>query len=154
MHRILLTLPLLALAGCFTSPITCGEAPAEAIDSFQVTIGTGDDATDADIYFCITRVSDAARDCVKLGIAGEDDFDEGSTEDYEVALAVDAGELDRLWIENRGDAPDLSLDGDDWALESFRVIARTASGSTLLVETETLRLLLDDGDEFEPECEY
>ena len=144
---------LLFGAGCAPEP-TCSSQPDEDIIGFQVTVETGSDATDADIFFCITRVTDAARDCVQLGIEGVDDFDSGSTEDYTVDLAVDAGDLDRLWIENRGDAPTLSMDGDDWELDTFRVTAITASGSTLLVEATELALSMDAGDEYEPECSY
>ncbi len=153
---LLATLALALGTGCFSSAaVECGDSPDEAIDSFQVTVGTGDDATDADIYFCITRISDAARDCVQLGDGVlEDDFDEGATQDYDVALSVDAGDLDSLWIENRGDAPGLSVDGDDWELASLRVTARTASGSTLLVDAEDLGLQVDAGDDYEPECSY
>ena len=153
--RLLLALSALLLTACpDNSVVECGDAPEEAIDSFQVTIGTGDDATDADIYFCITRVTDAARDCVQLGEGFEDDFDEGATADYDAAQTVDAGDLDSLWLENRGDAPTLSMDGDDWELDTFRVTAITASGSTLLVEATELALSMDAGDEYEPECSY
>jgi hypothetical protein len=141
--------------GCVPSaPPDCSSAPDEAIESFQVTIGTGADATDADIYFCITRKSDAVRDCAELDNLGEDDFDEGSVEDYNVDLAVDAGDLDELWVENRGDAPGLSMDGNDWTLQSFRVVAITASGSTELVDAPEARTPVYEGDEYNPGCTY
>ena len=144
---------LLFGAGCAPEP-TCSSQPDEDIIGFQVTVETGSDATDADIFFCITRVTDAARDCVQLGIEGVDDFDSGSTEDYTVDLAVDAGDLDRLWIENRGDAPLLSNDGDDWMLQALRVVALTASGSTELVDAPLVAERVYDGDEYEPACTY
>jgi hypothetical protein len=140
----------LVLPGCGT--VECGAVPQDAITAFQVTVGTGDDATDADIYFCITRVSDPSRDCTKLGIEGIDDFDDGSIEDYEVPVAVDGGDLDRVWIENRGDAPDLSVDGDDWELASLRVVAITDGGNVLLFDAQDLGLRVDEGDEYDPEC--
>ncbi|MCO4773463.1 MAG: hypothetical protein KDA24_25750 [Deltaproteobacteria bacterium] len=144
---------LLVSSGC-GGIIECTSAPDEAIESFQVTIKTGDDATDADIYFCITRFSAAERDCTKLGLDLDDDFDEGATQDYTVTTAVDAGDLDGLWVENRGDAPDLSLDGDDWELEALRVVAQTASGSVEIVNADELALQVDAGEDFDPACSF
>ena len=61
--------------------------PAEAIEGFEITISTGSDATDADIYFCIARHSDASRDCTRLDTLGVDDWDSGSIETYMVTSA-------------------------------------------------------------------
>lgn len=155
--RIAALAALVAATGLLTAcsaTLECGSAPDEAIESFQVTVKTGDDATDADIYFCIERVSAPERDCTKLGNDLEDDFDEDSTQDYTVTTAIDAGDLARLWIENRGDAPDLSFDGDDWELDGLRVVAQHPTGSTLLVDAADLELDVDAGDEFEPDCSY
>ena len=148
-----LCLALFALPGC-NSVLVCGSAPDEAIESFLVTVHTGDEGTDADIDFCVTRVSDASRDCRELGSELADDFDPRTIEDCVIDIAVDAGDLGRVWIQNRGGASDLSMDGNSWMLEGVSITANTASGSTLLSDESDMTELLLAADSYEPACSF
>lgn len=144
-----------AVAGCASDPAIDCTVPTEAIVGFQVTVTTGRDATDADIFFCIERLSNPSRDCEMLGTTGVDDWDVGSIGNYAVSRSVDANDLAAVAIENRGDAPGLSFDGNDWELDGVRVVAQTASGTGVLVfEAEGLRHHMDAGDRWEPNCVF
>lgn len=153
--RLLLpALLALALGACSRAPAVPCDVPAEALEGFEITISTGSDATDADIYFCIARISDASRDCTRLDTLGVDDWDSGSIETYTVTSAVAAGDLAGVSIENRGDAPDISFDGNDWTLDGVRLVARTASTGLLVFNEQDMDFYMDSGDVWTPSCTF
>jgi hypothetical protein len=137
-----------------TPSVICSPAPVEEINSFSVEVRTGDDATDADIQFCITLKSDPERICTQLDAGGDDDFSKGAIGTYEVDTGVAAGDLASFRIENRGGSPGVSFDGDDWQLDGLRVIARTTNGGVELVEATTLSEDLDAGGIYDPGCAF
>lgn len=151
---LVVSLATLALAACSRAPAGPCDVPAEAIEGFEITISTGSDATDADIYFCIARHSDASRDCTRLDTLGVDDWDSGSIETYMVTSAVAPGDLAGVSIENRGDAPDISFDGNDWTLDGVRLVARTASTGLLVFNEQDMDFYMDAGDIWAPSCTF
>jgi hypothetical protein len=124
--------------------------PAGELSGFEVSVTTGRVATDADIFFCVQRRSDANRDCALMGEEFVDDWDVGSIGTYRITTTVAAGDLAGVTIENRGDAPDLSFDGNSWELDGVRVVAQTSTGGVLVLEEEDLGFAMDAGDRWEP----
>lgn len=150
--RSVLLAAVAALAGCSNAPAVACDVPAGDLSGFEITIATGSNATDADIFFCVERSSDASRDCTMLGETGVDDWDVGSIGTYRVSTSVMAGDLAGVALENRGDAPDLSFDGNDWELDGVRLVADTEAGGRLVFEESDLRFGMTAGDRWEPSC--
>ena len=150
-YALLAAIAATATVGCDD---ICGDLPNEDITHFDVTITTGSDATDADIFFC-AELSSGDKRCEKLGNRLVDDWDVGETGEYRADVSVKAGKLARVGIENRGDAPSFSFDGNDWELEDLKIVARTTGdGSHVIVDAEGLGEDLNAGDEFYPDCRF
>ena len=98
----------LASTGCESScaihrSADCQPAPPTAIDSFEVATTTGEDKSDAEIFFCVELKSRGGEICREMATAA-DDFERGRTDVFNVPIAVDAGDLDGFFIENQGGA--------------------------------------------------
>ena len=110
---------------------TCFDLPPDDIDSFHVTIGTGGDGTDADIFFCVEQRDAAGEECRILDNALIDDFEPESVDDFNIYIAVVAGQLDRIFIDNRAGA---IFGNNDWHIAALTVDAISASGSTRIYD--------------------
>ena len=147
-------LALLVLPACSNPTAEACNVPDEELSGFEITITTGDVATDADIFLCVERYSDANRDCTRLDEVGVDDWDVGSIGTYRVMSTVAAGDLAGIVLENRGDAPDLSFDGNSWELEAVRLVGQTATRGVLIFEEARLSRDLDAGDRYRLGCMF
>lgn len=132
----------------------CFEAVESRIARFEVTLGTGSDSSDADIYLCVARHSSTAPSCAELSSFGND-FMEDEVETYTADIEVQPGDLDRWWIENRGGAFGIIIANNDWDLASIAVDAVTFVDGQEVVwriyeETEICADTLDAGDKWEP----
>ena len=154
----LLLLGVAAMAsGCGDDYVfVCSPLPTEAIKKFEVTTFTGDDGSDADIEFCIELKGGPKDYCATLG-GVSDPYQKGAIDTLTADLTVEAGQLSRFFLRNRGGAGNWSLDGDDWALIGVEVLAQTASGtwiSLLDVASGDIDIFLEAGETFDPDCAF
>lgn len=143
----------LAIGGCDSA--TCGAAPTAPIVGFVVTTTTGNDSTDADIYFCFTRRSTGAEACELLDILSEDDFEIGEVNTFEWGLAapIAPGDLEGFVIRNSGGAH-LFAD-NEWDLEHLRVEGALEGGEIVLLYDEETAEKLSEGETYDSsQCEY
>jgi hypothetical protein len=135
----------------------CGDAPTLDILSFTVTTRTGEDQSDANIFFCVRLRSTPPPGtpiCTNLDTTS-DDFEEGNLDVFQVTTPVAAGDLARFWLENRGGA---FLDNNEWEVVRLRVDATLADGTTtnLYWDREIdCENQIDSGDDYLPKaCSY
>ena len=153
--RITLTLALcygcVYFAGCEpctpNDTATCFGLPPEDISAFQVTIETGTDGTDADIFFCVESLDASDGACQVIDIPIIDDFEAGSIGTYVVDISVGAGQLTGFFIENRGGA---IFGNNDWQIRSITLDALSASGTTLIYDEPVISCgqNVDRGDQY------
>ena len=132
----------------------CLDLPEGDLIGFDVTVGTGRDGSDADIFFCVARVSNETPLCAQMATTADDDFMKGEVETYQVSIEVGDGDLDRFWVENRGGA---FLRNNEWELASIRVAAILEDGEAFQIyeEPDVCAKDLEAGDAFHPKaCEY
>lgn len=103
--------------------------PSERVSEIEVTIRTGAEATNADIYFCYDLLDSLASNCQILDTAANN-FEEGRTETFRVRADFDGENFDTFWIENRGGR----LFEGDWDIGGLNVVLRTASGDSVLYD--------------------
>jgi hypothetical protein len=144
----------LAVGGCHRFEPECGDAPTEAIMGFVVTTETGDNSTNANIYFCYQLESAGTANCTLLDDPLADDFSPSEVNQFEVNTTspIAVGDLEGFSLQNRGGG---FLD-NDWELVGLRVEAVLASGSTvLLLSASDVSETLDEGDALDSShCRY
>ena len=126
---------------------TCFETPADDIESFDVTVETGLDGTDADIFFCVTTRDASDGTCEMMDRPLEDDFEPRSIQEYRVFIPVAAGQLTGFFVQNRGGA---IFGNNDWQLAGLLVSANSALGSTRLYDEPQITCArnVDNGDTY------
>jgi hypothetical protein len=126
----------------------CFDAPAEAIESFRVVTTTGDDSSDADIFFCVELKSRSGEVCREMATAG-DDFQSNRTDVFDVAIAVDPGDLDEVFIKNQGNAV---FGNNEWEIVGLTVEARTATSMLSIYDEPgiTCGNIVDTGQRYQP----
>lgn len=135
----------------------CSPAPDDdTITAFTVTTRTGEDQTDADLFFCFQLDSNPADQCAILDNAG-DCFDEGETNVFAVGAftPIAPGDLDRFWLENRGGG---FLGNNEWEIVTLQLDATTSDGSLVPLYRHAgieCGNAIDEGDRYRPKrCGY
>ena len=126
---------------------TCDAVPADDIESFDVTVETGLDGTDADIFFCVMTRDASDGTCEMMDRPLEDDFEPRSVQEYRVVIPVAAGQLTGFFLENRGGA---IFGNNDWQIRGLLVSANSASGSARLYDEARITCgnEVDNGDTY------
>lgn len=127
----------------------CFDAPADAISSFRVVTTTGEDSSDAEIFFCVEIKSRSGEICREMATAG-DDFQAHRTDVFDVTLDVDPGDLEGFFIENQGGAV---FGNEEWELVGLTVEARTQTGELIEIYDEpgiTCANQIDTGQTYHP----
>jgi hypothetical protein len=135
---------------------TCGQPPAERLLSFDVTITTGDEPTDANIAFCFARKSADAWECTNLDSILDNDFEVGEVDQFNVEASpwVEAGDLRRMRIVNKGGG---FFGESGWEVAALRITGNfEQSGAVTLYDEPAIECgnRLSDGDTYEPPCAF
>lgn len=157
MHALRLILSVISVAslalvasGCGCDEhetATCGAPPADVITDFAITIRTGSDETDADIFFC-ARIRGEASSCTILD-SPADDFERGATQTFFVPFGRPGTDLTGFFIENRGNA--IFFD-NEWEIAGVTLVARTPTEQVVLYDEPSITCddNLDSGDLWAP----
>ena len=141
-------------SSCQSTDGICGQAPAEPIVGFRVTVTTGDEGSHSDIKFCFKRKSEESGDCrlMDKGVL-HNDFQSHQTDTYNFNVdPIPTGDFDRFWIWN-----DTVIE-DWWDIAAIEVIALLESNTEqLLYRDDEINCRFDIGpDEYylPKDCDY
>ena len=149
-RRHLTLMGLVLFSGCCTDQYftsSCGTLPSEQVSAIEVTIRTGREATNADIYFCYDLLDSTTANCQILDTSANN-FEEGRTEVFLVRADFDGQTFDTFWIENRGGR----IFEGDWDIDALTVTLRTASGGSVLYDEPGIicNEAVNEGDTYSP----
>ena len=123
------------------------------IDAFRVSVTTGANTTDEDVFFCFSLASEpGGQECYEL-VSDQNDF-EGGPQAFEVDLEddIDIDEnggmpaVEAIRIQNRGGG----FLSDGWDLVGLLVQADVDGALEVVCRETDIAIALDAGDEYDP----
>ncbi len=134
----------------------CGQSPNLPIEAFEVTITTGDEATDMNIHLCWYLKSDSQSECAYLDYEWHDDFEAWQTDSFTVGLDsdIEVGDLESFYIYNSGGG----FFEYSWEIAGLTLEAILPDGSSWLLYDEShirCHNILNQEEVYTPlECPY